>query len=103
MEIIWSDQAYKKWKETADYILHQYGVDAVIRFKTNINEWEDSLSQLPLIGQLEPLLRHRQIPYRSVVINKLNKLIYYLDNDKIIIADLWDTRKEPKAQANITK
>ena len=103
MEIIWSDQAYKKWKETADYILQQYGVDAVIRFKRNIDEWEDSLSQLPLIGQLEPLLRHRQIPYRSVVINKLNKLIYYIDKDKIIIADLWDTRKEPKAQANITK
>ena len=31
------------------------------------------------------------------------EIIYYIDNDKIIIADLWDTRKEPMAQANITK
>lgn len=102
MEIIWSDKAYKRWEESADYIFHQYGVHAVIRFKTNIEEWEESLLQSPLISKLEPLLRHRAISYRSIVVNKLNKLIYYIDNDKIIIADLWDTRREPKTQAEST-
>ncbi len=90
MEIIWSDTAYKRWKETADYILHQYGVHAVLRFKTNIEEWESSLLQSPSVGKVEPLLRHRQILYRSVVINKLNKLIYYIDKH-IPVLRLWSS------------
>ena len=55
------------------------------------------------VGSLEPLLQHRSIPYRSIVINKLNKLIYYIENETIIVADFWDTRREPKEQANQIK
>ena len=52
------------------------------------------------VTNVEPLLANRTHLYRSVVINKLNKLIYYIENETIIIADFWDTRREPKEQAN---
>ena len=50
---------------------------------------------------MEPLLSNRPMAYRSVVINKLNKMIYYISNtdDVIYIVDFWDTRREPNAQA----
>lgn len=33
------------------------------------------------------------------VIRRLNKVVYYVKGDTIHIAALWDTRREPKAQA----
>lgn len=53
------------------------------------------------VGSMEPLLSNRPMAYRSVVINKLNKMIYYISNtdDVIYIVDFWDTRCEPNAQA----
>lgn len=100
MEIIWADEAFERWHEAADYILHRFGVQAVERFQENTEEWEDAMLQSPMIGKVEPLLANRTHLYRSVVINKLNKLIYYIENETIIIADFWDTRREPKEQAN---
>ena len=103
MEIIWADEAFERWCEAADYILHQFGVQAVERFQERTEEWEDAMLQSPLIGKAEPLLANRTHLYRSIVINKLNKLIYYIENETIIVADFWDTRREPKEQANQIK
>ena len=100
MEIIWSDEAFKRWCEAADHIISQFGISAVEKFQKNTEEWEETLSQSPSIGRVEPLLKGRTRLYRSIVINKLNKLIYYIEDKTIIIADFWDTRREPKAQAN---
>ena len=30
---------------------------------------------------------------------RLNKIVYYIKDDTIRIAAMWDTRREPKAQA----
>ena len=99
VEVVWSEEALKSWSEIVDYLILEFGIESVERFQENLEEWEDTLSHSPFIGKEEPLLSHRSNSYRSIVINRLNKLIYYLENEKIIIADLWDTRREPKEQA----
>ncbi len=33
--------------------------------------------------------------YRSIVVNFLNKIIYRVEDDKILIVALWDVRREP--------
>jgi len=38
-----------------------------------------------------------KIMYRSVVVNNLNKIVYYIEGDVVHIATLWDTRREPKS------
>ena len=103
MDIVWADEAFQRWCEAADYILRQHGIRAVEKFQKDTEEWEDSLSANPQIGKVEPLLANRDKLYRGVVINKLNKLIYYIEKDTIIIADFWDTRREPKTQAGSLK
>lgn len=35
-------------------------------------------------------------PYRGIVIHKHCKIIYYVEDNTLHIADLWDTRREPK-------
>ena len=37
--------------------------------------------------------------YRSVIVNGLNKMVYYVEDDTVYIAAFWDTRMEPIEQA----
>ena len=41
--------------------------------------------------------------YRSIVVNRLNKIVYWINDDVIEIVDFWDTRREPVAQAKQVK
>ena len=45
----------------------------------------------------------RKREYRSIVVHKLFKLVYYVKDDILHIAALWDTRREPVTQAGTTK
>ena len=99
MEIIWAEQAISAWEDTIDYIAGEFGVQAVERFYRKTEEWQDILCSSPLAGKTEPLLKNRSRTYRSIVIGKKSKLIYYIENETIYIVDLWDTRREPRQQA----
>ena len=57
----------------------------------------------PYVGKIDPLFADRPRTYRSVVINGLSKMIYFIEDDLIYIAAFWDTRREPKKQAEQMK
>ena len=62
------------------------------------------LAANPRLGIAEPLLAGRKREYRSIVVHKLFKLVYYVKDETVYIAALWDTRREPRTQAdNLTK
>lgn len=54
---------------------------------------------MPELGKIDPLIVHRKQLYRSIIVRRLNKIVYYIKDDTIRIAAMWDTRREPKAQA----
>ena len=99
MEIIWAEEAFSAWKDIIDYIVQEFGIQAAEKFYEKTEVCQDSLSFSPLIGKVEPLLKNRSRSYRSLVINKHSKLIYYIENEAINIVDFWDTRREPTQQA----
>ena len=51
------------------------------------------------IGQIAPLFSDREKTYRSVIINGLNKLVYFVGDDILYIAAFWDTRMDDEDQA----
>lgn len=57
------------------------------------------LAANPYMGKEEPLLEKRRRPYRSLVLDELHKVIYYIDADAVYIVDLWDVRRNPDALA----
>ena len=61
------------------------------------------LPLVPYIGPLERLLYRSRIKFRSIVVAKHNKLIYYVRPDAIVIVDFWDTRMNPKNLAKRLK
>ncbi|MBQ7382627.1 MAG: type II toxin-antitoxin system RelE/ParE family toxin [Paludibacteraceae bacterium] len=103
MKIIWTESAQKSQDAAAAYIFNEFGAMPLIDFYKNLDEIEEDLSDFPELGRIEPLLQDRSKSYRSLVATKYNKIIYYVDDDKIYIVDFWDTRREPKAQVSRLK
>lgn len=61
-----------------------------------------SLAELPTMGRIDSLFAHRKQTYRSIIIRKLSKIVYYVKDNILHIAAFWDTRREPKSQASQT-
>lgn len=102
-KIQWAAEARSRWRETAAYIRAEWGMAALRKFKKKTEESQDQLEEFPALGKIEPLLADRNELYRSLVLTEQNKIIYFVKNDTIYIADLWDTRREPKGQASQLK
>ena len=61
------------------------------------------LEKTPDMGQREILLMECSEQYRSLVVGRLNKIVYYINGEQIEIVALWDTRRERQLQAEETK
>ncbi len=103
MNVIWHSQAKEALADTARYIEQEFGSRYMVRFLREVYHAEQLICDSPNMGVLEPLLAGRSLLYRSFVINRLNKIVYYVEDDTIYIADFWDTRREPRTQADQIK
>ena len=103
IKIHWTKESREQWRKTALYIQQEWGISALRKFKENTEEIQNQLLEFPSLGKIEPLLADRSRLYRSIVLTRQNKVIYYIQDDTIYIADFWDTRREPKKQAKKTK
>jgi plasmid stabilization system protein ParE len=99
MRIKVADQAKKKIVHTSKYIRNQFGKEVSEDFKNEIQLIIDLLRENPRIGPVEPLLFEAPVTYRSIVVNRLNKIVYWINEGNIEIVDFWDCRREPKQQA----
>lgn len=98
MELVWETDAYTLWEDTARYIEHEFGYVAMVNYINETCNIELQLATNPNLGIIEPLLKKCSVEFRSILLSKHNKIIYYV-TDRINIVDLWDTRREPKSQA----
>lgn len=96
MEIVWSPSALAHWQETVDYVFQEFGLQTAEKLVSLTDLWISNIEQYPNIGAVEPLLSRLQKQYRSVVVNKNNKIVYRVSVDTIFVEDFWDTRREPK-------
>lgn len=103
MRAKWTDHAKEQRRQIADYIRREFGLKRKKKFMQEVDHVVRLLMQSPGIGQIEPLFADRPKAYRSVIINGLNKLVYYVENDAIYIEAIWDTRQEPEEQATQVK
>lgn len=96
MKVIWLNRAEMSMRRTEAYILQEFGEIARKRFMQEVEDVAYLLEKMPELGHLEPLLAEYEQGYRCIVINRLNKLIYYIRDNQILIAAFWDCRREPK-------
>jgi plasmid stabilization system protein ParE len=103
MKVIWHPRAEKSKDKIADYIRWRFGDKHMEKFMMEVDETARMLMHNPNVGSIDPLFINRAKTYRSIIINGLSKMVYYIANDTIHIAAFWDTRREPKAQAEGVK
>lgn len=96
MVIKWKKRAKAEYQKLIIYCLHEFGPFTAFHFQEKIDNRLCLLENFPCMGKIEPLLLGRRYEYRSLVVHKRLKLIYYVKDDVIYIANLWDTRKEPQ-------
>lgn len=103
MRVEWEEMAESNRDLIGDYIFDSFGYDALEHFYDEVNQTVNLLMLHPNLGPIEPLLADLSHTYRSLVIEKLSKLIYRIDEDTIYIVDFWDCRREPHSLANEIK
>lgn len=96
MMISWSQKARETASDILNYIFTEFGSKASYKFLQSIERTTKVLESNPYAGRIEALLIGSKKEYRSLPVNKINKLVYRIDNETIVIVALWDTRREPK-------
>ena len=103
MRVIWHPDARNRLRQTAIYVLTEYGRRSSAKFIKEVYRSERLIARFPNLGPAEPCLADAPVLYRSIVVNHLNKIVYWINGDVIEIVDFWDTRREPKKQAEQVK
>lgn len=96
MRVKWTSKAKASVRQTIKYIETNFGRKSVLEFADAVAASERYLSAHPYIGKIEPLLENRHLTYRCLIVRRLNKIIYFVDNNCITIADFWNLRQSPK-------
>ena len=99
----WHKRAAAQLHQVEDYVLRKFGERTRQEFMDEVEQTVLALADSPVMGKLDPLFAHRKQAYRSIIIRRLNKLVYYVKDDTLHIAAFWDTRREPKNQARKVK
>ena len=95
-KIAWSKRAERAYGQIIDYVADEFGTTRAKRYTTEVYKAVDKLPENPKLGQVEPLLEGSRYEFRRLVIDHLTKVIYRIAEERIEIADVWDTRKNPE-------
>lgn len=99
MKIIIDQIAEIKIRQTARYIHQKFGTTVRSNFITEIKRIVKLLNVNPCLGVVERYLEGAPVLYRSIVIQRRDKIIYWINDEIIEIVDFWDCLREPENQA----
>ena len=78
MKILWNKRAVTQLHQIEDYILSNFGERVRREFMDEVEQAVLLLADMPAKGKLDPLFAHRKQEYRSIVVRRLNKIVYYV-------------------------
>jgi len=100
MKLIFSDYALMQLEQIY-YFLQNQNVNAAIHIHNFILDEIEKLSNFPQMAAIEPELLGFSHIFRSLVVKKRYKVIYYLEKDIIHISAIFDCRQNPKKLRDI--
>ena len=103
MKVRWNIQSKEQLRETARYIRQTFGQKAKDEFMQEVRCTNDLLAENPHLGPAEAFLADLPIPYRSIVVRHLSKIVYRIVDKHIEVVAFWDCRHEPITQARQVK
>jgi plasmid stabilization system protein ParE len=95
MVIVWTDKAKQHLKNIFDFYVETAGRKIAIKIVTDIKVATKPLTKFPQMAAVEPFLSDLPEKFRSLVVSKHYKVIYYMDNEAVHILAVWDCRQNP--------
>ena len=99
MIVLWTDSAIADLQEIHDYFISVASLKVANKITNSIVDKSILLENNPRIGQVEELLKHRKEEIRYIVDGHY-KIVYFIDDNYVIIATVFDCRKDPKILEN---
>ena len=96
MKVIWMPLAKETLRDTSDYICKEFGKKIRNEFIQEVRHTSRLIGNNPYIGKVEPYLDELPDGFRSIVVSRLNKIVYRILEDRIEISDFWNCRRNPK-------
>ena len=96
----WSEQAASSLEEIFGYHKKEAGVRVARKIVTKITQRTRILSDNPLAGQREELLKDLSVEFRYLVEGNY-KILYYTLPEKIVISLVFDCRQNPGKMRDI--
>lgn len=93
-EIIWTKKFSESYFNNIEYLETNWNVGIINLFVATVDEMIETLSIFPLIGDIEDNVYN----YRGIVISKIHTIFYRIENNKIILIELFDNRSNPETK-----
>jgi len=97
LNIHWTTKADIKLDHLIIYLENEWGERVVKAFMRKLYDFLEIVSEFPDIGTLEYPKRN----IRGFVLTKHVTVFYKVDEDKIILLDLFDNRSNPKRRKSM--
>ena len=101
MKIRWLEPAKSDIKTIHDFYAKDKSIKVANKISNEIVQASRSLTKFPNMASVETeLTDKRGKEYRSLLVRKHYKVIYFIDGDFIYIAAVWDCRTDPRYNIN---
>jgi len=97
LKIFWSQLAEDRLQDIFNYYKFKAGIKTARKIITQIVTKTEILEQQPQVGAIDAILSERLQEFRYLVSTNY-KIIYYVNkkDNRIIIANVFDTRQNPE-------
>jgi plasmid stabilization system protein ParE len=95
MIIKWSKNAKDDLEKIITYHLEEKGIRATHKIYSQIEKAVKTLRNFPQMAAIEPLLSSESKEFRALLVTRIYKIIYYIDNNTIVILAIFDCRQNP--------
>jgi plasmid stabilization system protein ParE len=103
MVVEWTSKAEDRLRGIFNYYLDAAGQNTAKKIVFEIRDLAESLRLMPLMAPIEPLLADEAKAFRSLVINRRYKAIYFIERETVNIVDIWDCRQSPEKLSESVK
>ena len=94
VKVIWSRRATNQLERAVKYIREEQGISYAKIVVEKILSSTRNLESTPRIGQVEPLLEHKNSEYRYLVVWSY-KVIYKVEKDRVVVSRIFHTSQGP--------
>lgn len=94
-KVVYTPQARKGLKEALSLVKKEVGKEKALSIRKEILDKADNLKEYPKQGQKEEYLTHLNQSHRRIIYSHY-KIIYLIEETKIIVTDIFDSRQDPQ-------